>query len=97
MCLLKIPISVPAANVLQNLATPVGTTPMSLHLGTIIRRVLSHTLHPFYRRERKHHYPINRRMASPKKRPGESAGDIRLKVVRLLCVLSISGIGVCSV
>jgi len=68
-----------------------------LNLGTIFRRVLSLTLHPFYRRERRHYYPVNRRMALPQKWSGESAGNTQLKVVRLLCVLSISRIAVCSV
>lgn len=82
---------------LQNLAKPLGTAPLAPYLGTIFRRVLNLTLHPFYRRERRHHYPINRRMTMPQKRSGKFAGDVQLKMVRLLCVISIYRTAVCSV
>jgi hypothetical protein len=82
---------------LQTPTTPLGTAPLMQHLGTIFRRVLSLALYPFYRLERRHHYPLNRRMAWPQKRSAESAEDTKLKVDRLLCVLSISRIAVCAV
>jgi hypothetical protein len=74
MCLpAELQMRLPAG--LQNLATPLATDPIMLHLGTIIRRVLSLALHPFYRRQRRHHHPIKRTMAWPQIRSGELAGE----------------------
>ena len=77
---------------LQNLATPLGTAPLMLHLGTIFRSVLSLTLHPFLPPGMEAPLSHKQEDVLATDRSAESAGHTQMNVV-----LSVSRMAVCSV